>query len=330
MSRAMSGRASGTNAAGAGVVARMRPRRVLFVAVVAVAGALSATAADAGSRASWSMSGQGITNWRYQPDEHKLTQGNVKSQLGVKWVATLAGDISATPAVVDDVVYVPDWGGKFSALDATTGAVIWQDDVATLTGVAGAKSRTSPAVSGNLVVFGTQKGGRLVAVDKNTGEPRWVTQLDSHELAIVTQSPTIYNGRVYVGVASTEENGVDCDASLNACHFRGSVSAVDLATGQRHLEDLHHQPGTAAGRILGRSRLGVVACHRRQAALGLHHHGQQLLGAPEREGLRDCCGHGPRGARRVRATGQRQLRRRDHVARLEHRGDQMGEQDAGL
>ena len=177
------------------------------------------------------MSGQGITNWRYQPDESKLTQGNVKSQLSLAWAATLAGDISATPAVVDGVVYVPDWGGKLSALNATTGALIWQDDVASLVGVPGAVSRTSPAVSGNSVVIGTQKGGRLVAVNKTTGAPIWVTPLDSHPLAILTTSPTIYNGVVYAGVASTEENGVDCDASLNACHFRGSVSAVDLATG---------------------------------------------------------------------------------------------------
>ena len=58
------------------------------------------------------MSGQGITNWRYQPDEHKLTQGNVKSQLSLTWAATLTGDISSTPAVVDGVVYVTDWAAR--------------------------------------------------------------------------------------------------------------------------------------------------------------------------------------------------------------------------
>jgi polyvinyl alcohol dehydrogenase (cytochrome) len=177
------------------------------------------------------MGGQGITNWRYQPDEHKITTGNIKSQLSEAWAATLAGDISATPAVVEGVVYAPDWGGKFTALNATTGAVIWQDDLASLTGVAGAVSRTSPAVSGDSVVFGTQLGALLVSVNKNTGALNWKRQLDPHPLAIVTQSPTIYEGVVYAGVASTEENGVNCDASLNACHFRGSESAVDLATG---------------------------------------------------------------------------------------------------
>lgn len=207
-------------------------RRWLVAAALALAlTAVLVSAAYTASTASWSMGGQGITNWRYQPDEHKLTVGNVKSQLSEAWVATLAGDISSTPAVADGVVYVTDWGGKISALSASKGAVIWQDTIAGLTGVPGAVSRTSPAVSGDSVVFGTQAGGMLVSVNKNTGALNWKRQLDSHPLAIVTASPTIYNGVVYDGVASVEENGVNCDASLNACYFRGSAVAVDLATG---------------------------------------------------------------------------------------------------
>ncbi len=227
-----------------GLLARLRRRYAFVPAIMIVAVALGVTAVGATSNPSWSMSGQGVTNWRYQPDEHKLTVGNIKSQLSLAWSATLAGDISATPAVVDGAVYVPDWGGKFSKLDASTGAIIWQDDVAALTGVSGAKSRTSPAVSGNLVVFGTQKGALLVAVNKDTGAAVWQTALDevapsvTNPYAIITQSPTVYNGVVYVGVASVEENGVNCgdgtptNPAPGDCTFRGSANALDLATGQ--------------------------------------------------------------------------------------------------
>src|SRR5438270_429989 len=203
---------------------------VAALAALSVSG-LVIVAAYASSTPSWSMSGQGITNWRYQPDEHKLTAGNVKSQLGQRWVATLGGDVSATAAVVDGRVYVPDWSGKFTALDAATGAVVWQDNVGSLVGRPGAISRTSPAVSGDSVVFGTQGGAYLVSLNKNTGALLWKVPLDSHPLAIDSASPTIYDGTVYVGVASVEENGVDCGASLNACYFRGSADAIDLATG---------------------------------------------------------------------------------------------------
>jgi polyvinyl alcohol dehydrogenase (cytochrome) len=214
--------------------------------------------ADAAQTPSWSMSGQGITNWRYQPDETKINANNAGS-LSVKWAAQLGGEISATPAVVDGVAYVPDWGGKLTAVNTQTGSIIWQSSVKDLAGALYAlkedtanqivvpdtnpvASRTSPAVSGNTVVIGTQTmrstsgqdGARLVAVDKTTGATLWSTRLDNHPLSIITQSPTIYNGKIYVGVASIEENGVDCNGPNDDghfCYFRGSLSRVDLATG---------------------------------------------------------------------------------------------------
>jgi polyvinyl alcohol dehydrogenase (cytochrome) len=224
-----------------------------------LAGLLVTGAQGAGS-ASWSMSGQGITNWRYQSNETQINATNAGS-LKPAWAATLGGDISATPAVVDGVAYVPDWGGHLSAVDTQTGAVIWQKDVAALAGAVGrlkvdipsqtvvvdtdhpgVVSRTSPAVSGNTVVIGTQTmrstsgvdGARLVAVDKTTGNTLWVTRLDQHPLSIDSMSPTIYNGKIYVGVASIEENGIDCNGpndDAHVCYFRGSVKQVDLATG---------------------------------------------------------------------------------------------------
>jgi len=214
------------------IVRRSTPRFVAVIILGAVA--LGTTIAGATSIPSWPMSGQDITNWRSQPNENKVNATNAGSLRQV-WVATLAGDISATPAVVNGAVYVPDWGGNINKLDANTGNVIWQRSVATLTNVPGARSRTSPAVSGNSVVFGTQRGGYLVSVDATTGDLLWKTQLDAHPLAVVTQSPTVYNGVVYAGVASTEENGVNCDGppvdGHNACYFRGSESAVALDTG---------------------------------------------------------------------------------------------------
>ncbi len=228
-------------------------------AAAAVAFALAGVllpAAYAKSNANWSMSGQGITNWRYQPDENKLNANNLK-KLSVKWATQLAGDISATPAVVDGVAYVPDWGGNLNAVDTKTGNIIWQKSVKTLAGASGpwvfdfvsetyvvdtarpVVSRTSPAVSGNTVVIGTQTmmsatagaGATLLAVNKSDGTLLWRRKLDDHYLSIDTASPTIYNGVVYVGVASVEENGIDCGASTNACNFRGSENAVSLATG---------------------------------------------------------------------------------------------------
>jgi len=47
--------------------------------------------------------------------------------------------------------------------------------------------------------------GNMLAFDKQTGALLWKTKLDEHPAAIITQSATVFDGRVYVGVASQEE-----------------------------------------------------------------------------------------------------------------------------
>lgn len=206
------------------------------VAVLAIVMTLVAAAPAVADQDSWSMSGQGITNWRFQPDEKKLTPQSVKD-LGVKWVATLGGDISATPAVVDGAVYVPDWAGKVWKLNARTGAVIWSQSVPALLGLPSVGfprpiSRTSPAVVDDVVILGSQAGAWLFALDRTTGNLKWKTQLEAHPTAVVTQSPTVHKGTVFVGVASQEEALVGFDPTYPCCTFRGSMLAVNLANGQ--------------------------------------------------------------------------------------------------
>ena len=217
-----------------GIRARTGP--TVAVALVAIAVTFLAAAGALAGQDSWSMSGQGITNWRFQPGETDLAPGNVGS-LAPAWVATLAGDISATPAVVDGEVYVPDWGGKIWKLDAKTGAVIWSKSVSAITGIPDTGfprpiSRTSPAVVNDVVVFGSQAGAWLIALKRNTGELKWKVQLDTHPTAVVTQSPTVHKEVVYVGVASQEEFLVAQDPDYPCCTFRGSMLAVSLANGK--------------------------------------------------------------------------------------------------
>jgi polyvinyl alcohol dehydrogenase (cytochrome) len=90
------------------------------------------------------MSGQSATDLRSQPSETKINTSNVNS-LTAKWVFTTGGDVSATPTVVGNVVYVPDWSGHLYAVDAGTGKAIWTHQIAEYDGVSGSVSRGSPA-----------------------------------------------------------------------------------------------------------------------------------------------------------------------------------------
>ncbi len=178
----------------------------------------------------WPMAGNNYLNTGSQPFETTIGPSNA-SQLAVKWTATTHGDVSATPAVVGGFVYVPDWGGWFSKINAQTGAVVWSHQISGYDGVTGAVSRTSPAVSGSTVYIGDLNGAHLLAINTATGTLRWSSQLDPHPAAILTQSPVVYNGTVYQGVSSAESTLPATQPGYPCCTFRGSMTAVNAATG---------------------------------------------------------------------------------------------------
>jgi polyvinyl alcohol dehydrogenase (cytochrome) len=213
-------------------IAHLR-RRVGFlcgvVALSALALVLPAFTAAAPT-ASWPSGGHDISNSHSNPAETKINADNV-GKLAVKWTATVHGDVSAIPAVVDGAVYVPDWGGYLNKLNADTGAVMWSRPISDYDGVAGSVSRAAPAVVGNTVYLGDQNGGYLFAVNAATGAPVWTTRVDQHPVAIGTAGPLYYNGVIYQGIASLEE-GAAINPDYPCCTFRGSVVAVDAGTGQ--------------------------------------------------------------------------------------------------
>ena len=129
-------------------------------------------------------------------------------------------------------------GGQIYKVDATTGAQVWATFVSDVTGLQMDFSRSSPTIAGDLVLVGNQAGrfgagpATLVALDKADGSLVWSTQLDSGP---ATSSPTVHDGVAYVGVASNEELfaimfGIQPYGEI-CCKFRGSVVAVDVATG---------------------------------------------------------------------------------------------------
>src|SRR5882724_9393891 len=63
----------------------------------------------------WRIAGQNLNNTWSQPDERRISPDNVKS-LHQKWVFTTGSDVSATPTVAGDAVYVPDWAGNLFAV----------------------------------------------------------------------------------------------------------------------------------------------------------------------------------------------------------------------
>jgi polyvinyl alcohol dehydrogenase (cytochrome) len=245
-------RRSGYRVLASGVVA------AVAVAVAVLAGSVSASA-PAGAPAAvsvgggWPTAGRSIGNTRDAADEHVISPGNA-SRLATAWSITTAGDVTTTPTAGGGVVYFPDFGGKLWAVSAGSGKVLWSQDVSGYTGVPGAVSRTSPAVYGNELVLGDTStpghGAFVFAVDRRTGRLLWRTQVDAHPAAIITSSAVIYRGVAYVGVSSDEEL-LAAESGYQCCTFRGSVVALNAATG-RLLWQRHTVPaGYSGGAVWG-------------------------------------------------------------------------------
>ncbi|HVC71643.1 MAG TPA: PQQ-binding-like beta-propeller repeat protein [Acidimicrobiales bacterium] len=202
----------------------------LSVGVVIVVSLATAAGAKTPTKKQWPSGGQNLSDTHANAFETHIKANNVGS-LGVKWTSTTTGDVSATPAIVNGVAYFPDWGGNLNAVNAATGATVWKEPVSNYDGIANSVSRTSPAVSGGVVYVGDQNGAHLMAIKAGTGALIWRTQLDTHPSAIITQSPLVDKGVVYVGVSSSEEYAASLPGYA-CCTFRGSMTAVKAKTGR--------------------------------------------------------------------------------------------------
>ena len=202
----------------------------LWWAGILVAILLPATAfAAAGGVGQWSVAGHDLDNSRNASTEHEISTLNVAS-LTAKWTFAAPGDVSATPSVDAGSVYFPDWAGYLHRVDAETGQEIWATSIGDYIGIPGAVSRDTPAVVGNTLYVGTQQGAWLLAINRQNGDLLWKTQLDPHPAATITSSPVVHAGRVYVGIASSEEFAA-ANPAYPCCTFRGSLVIVDASSG---------------------------------------------------------------------------------------------------
>jgi polyvinyl alcohol dehydrogenase (cytochrome) len=229
-----------------------------LINVLSLVSALSAQSQpDVSQSGQWQIAGQNLNNTWSQSAEHSISPANVKG-LKPGWVFTTGGDVSATPTVAGDAVYFPDWGGNLFAVKRDSGLLIWSHKISDYDGVTGAISRVSPAVDHDQLIIGdilnskeTHNGANVMAVDRNTGERRWITQVDSHPAAIITGSPVVFGGVVYIGVSSNEES-LAANPAYPCCSFRGSVVALNAKTGEMlwktfDMPDNGGQPGGYSG-----------------------------------------------------------------------------------
>jgi polyvinyl alcohol dehydrogenase (cytochrome) len=176
----------------------------------------------------WNGFGVDASNSRYQP-KPGMTAADVP-KLKLKWAFGFPGGTQAygNPGIVGGRVFVGSDNGTVYALDAETGCTHWSFK-------ADAGVRTAPSVGligrRYAVYFGDLKAN-LFALDAETGTVIWKKALDTHRFARITGAPTLADGKIYVPVSSTEEVP-GSQPKYECCTFRGSVVALEAATGEQ-------------------------------------------------------------------------------------------------
>ncbi len=180
------------------------------------------------SDADWNGWGYDPANTRYQP-KPGLTAADVPN-LKLKWAFAFEGDTvrAAQPTVVGNRVFAGGSNGAVYSLDAATGCTYWKYD-------AGAMVRNAISIGqsgGKSTAYFGDVRATVHAIDLTTGQLVWKMKVEDHPAARITGSPAFYNGRVYVPVSSIEEASAMMP-TYGCCKFRGSIVALDGATGKQ-------------------------------------------------------------------------------------------------
>jgi polyvinyl alcohol dehydrogenase (cytochrome) len=248
----------------------MRARRSAWSGALFCLAAWLPSIAPAAVAADWPFWGGDLHNTHHATSETAISPSNVGS-LELDWTYDAGGDVSSIPTVAGDVMYFTDWGpelggllaqpavpgGRLHAVNRITGQPLWTRHISEYgAGLYTNISRSSPAVSGDLIIIGDMLNQVLVvglsflakdetrhalgfpdfgkatiyAINRHTGELVWKQKIDDHNMSTVTQSPIVYNDTVLVGVSS-QEITIAKDKNYACCNFRGSMVALDLHTG---------------------------------------------------------------------------------------------------
>lgn len=181
------------------------------------------------SNADWPSWGYDLANHRYNAGETAITPATVAG-LRPLWTFAFPNTMiaSSEPVIIGDTVYIGSWNGAVYALDAATGRQRWMFST-NITGKIGSV-RNAVVVTHNLVIFGDQLG-RVFALNQPNGTLAWIQQtVSDHPLAQITGALVAYGDRVYVPMASREEDAAS-NPAYACCTFRGSLTALNVADG---------------------------------------------------------------------------------------------------
>jgi polyvinyl alcohol dehydrogenase (cytochrome) len=201
---------------------------------------------SASAQEDWPMYGRNLLH-TFSNTKSRITPGNV-ANLEPLWSFSTADAISASPTVVDGVIYVGSWDGFFYAINARSGALIWKFQVDCDNTIApvppqclapgqvapprffslGGLITSTAAVSHGQVYFAA--GKTVYDLDATDGSLRWKhvicgnpeeanCELDQDDPTQIFSSPAVFGGLIFIG------------HTAGADGYRGAIEALDARSG---------------------------------------------------------------------------------------------------
>lgn len=174
----------------------------------------------------WSTS---PTNARFQDAASAGLHASDIPKLKLKWAFNL-GDGTAARAqatVAGDRLFITTPSGAVYSLNAGTGCSYWRFQATS------ARSGVTIGAAGDMpAVFFADSGGTLYALNAQSGALIWKEHPVDHFATLATATARFYKGVIYQTFASYEE-ALAGDPKYECCTSRGSVVALDAATGKK-------------------------------------------------------------------------------------------------
>src|ERR1700722_5207591 len=157
--------------------------------------------------------------------------------LKLRWTFAYPGRAAFNqPAVIGNLVLTGDTGGRVFALDARSGCTYWSYDAGSLvrTGsvIAEVPAARAPDHQARTVAWFGDDRGTLHAIDVKSGTRLWTLRLDDHPITRLVGTPQLHGATLYAPVSSFEEVAA-ADPKYHCCTFRGSLVALDAASGRQ-------------------------------------------------------------------------------------------------
>jgi outer membrane protein assembly factor BamB len=188
----------------------------------------------------WSGWGGGHHNTRYAASNTIFNSTSIEGITTSCQVTHLHG-VSATPSISNGLAYYTTWNGLLVCLDYKTCNVNWKTNVTSIINnygsydpsilnVTAAVSRSSPQVDEitGVVYIGSLVHALVIALDRDSGALLGNIQINSHPLAVVTMSPTLYGGRLFIGASSVEWSGDVVIPGYKCCSFVGNLVSLEF------------------------------------------------------------------------------------------------------